>query len=96
MDGFGGVSIYGDKFPDEGFELEHAGRGILSMANSGPNTNTSQFFITFKTTEWLDKKHVVFGELLEGFDVLKKIEQQGTSKKYPKVPIIIRDSGELS
>ncbi len=93
--GTGGESIYGEKFNDENFKLKHEGLGTLSMANAGPNTNGSQFFITTIKTEWLDGMHVVFGRVTEGFDVLKKIEELGSQSGRTSKVIKIKDSGEL-
>merc|ERR1719183_1547008 len=78
-DGRGGESIYGEKFADENFDLKHTRPYLLSMANAGPNTNGSQFFITFVETSWLNGRHVVFGEVLEGFDVVDDLEKIGTA-----------------
>ena len=93
--GTGGESIYGEKFADENFKLTHDGPGVLSMANSGPNTNGSQFFITTIKTPWLDSKHVVFGRVIDGLDVVKKVEGQGSRSGRPRSQIRIINSGEL-
>jgi len=93
--GTGGKSIYGEKFADENFELKHTGPGILSMANAGPNTNGSQFFMTTAKTSWLDGKHVVFGSVVDGMDVVKKIEAFGSQSGKTSKKIVVADSGQL-
>ncbi|EFA85952.1 cyclophilin B [Heterostelium album PN500] len=94
-DGTGGESIYGNKFDDENFKIKHSKGGLLSMANAGPNTNGSQFFITFTPTSWLDGRHTVFGEVLEGMDIVKQMEAVGSQSGTTSKPVRIIDSGEL-
>jgi peptidylprolyl isomerase len=93
--GTGGESIYGAKFPDENFLFKHDVPGLLSMANAGPDTNGSQFFITTVPTPWLNSKHVVFGRVLQGMDVVKRVEALGSPSGQTRAPIMVVDCGEL-
>ena len=95
-DGTGCMSIYGDRFDDENFELKHDVPGLLSMANSGPNTNGCQFFITCDACDWLDDKHVVFGKVIDGMLVVRKIENVTVgAQSKPKLPIMVTQCGEM-
>eukprot|EP01063_Lacrimia_lanifica_P032890 TRINITY_DN5714_c0_g1_i2.p1 TRINITY_DN5714_c0_g1~~TRINITY_DN5714_c0_g1_i2.p1 ORF type:complete len:169 (+),score=40.71 TRINITY_DN5714_c0_g1_i2:66-572(+) len=94
--GTGGKSIYGEKFEDENFKHKHVGPGYLSMANSGPNTNGSQFFLTTAATPWLDGKHVVFGKVVEGIDVVQKLEALGSASGKPSKKVAVIRCGQIA
>jgi cyclophilin family peptidyl-prolyl cis-trans isomerase len=94
--GRGGESIYGGRFDDENFTLPHTGLGCLSMANAGPNTNGSQFFLCTAATPWLDGKHCVFGGVTGGLDIVQAMEAVGSSSGATSAPVVIADCGQLS
>merc|ERR1712007_197980 len=95
QNGTGGKSIYGEKFGDENFTKKHVRPGLLSMANCGPNTNGSQFFVTTAVTSWLDGKHVVFGEVSEGMDVVRNIEKVGSQSGTTRQKVMVANCGQL-
>lgn len=94
--GTGGKSIYGNKFEDENFILKHEGPGILSMANSGPNSNGSQFFICTAKTSWLDGRHVVFGKVIDGLDIVRKMDEMGSRSGTTSKRVVIADCGQCN
>ncbi|XP_043494712.1 peptidyl-prolyl cis-trans isomerase-like [Polistes fuscatus] len=93
--GTGGKSIYGNRFEDENFILKHTETGTLSMANAGPDSNGSQFFITSGKTSWLDGRHVVFGKVIEGIDVVRRMEAMGSQSGQTSKKLVIQDCGQL-
>jgi len=93
--GTGGESIYGEKFADEGFQLKHEGPGMVSMANAGPDTNGSQFFITVAETPWLNGRHVVFGKVVDGMDVVKAMEAEGSRSGQTKTDVVLAGCRQL-
>eukprot|EP01033_Poteriospumella_lacustris_P002421 gene2422-1768_t len=95
-DGTGGMSIYGARFADENFKLKHNKPGLLSMANAGPGTNGSQFFITTVVCGWLDNRHVVFGEVKDGYKIIEKMESLGSGSGKPRAAVVIKDCGVLT
>jgi len=95
QNGTGGKSIYGNKFEDENFTLKHTQPGLLSMANAGPGTNGSQFFLTTVPCPWLDGKHVVFGKVVEGMDIVKQIESYGSASGKTSKTLIVANCGQL-
>jgi peptidyl-prolyl isomerase H (cyclophilin H) len=97
-DGTGTLSIYGETFPDENFTIPHNRAGLLSMANNGPNTNGCQFFITCDACDWLDGKHVVFGQVIEGMKVVRTIENTPViaANNKPKLPVVITQCGQFA
>lgn len=94
-DGTGGESIYGEKFRDENFTIRHTEPGMLSMANAGPNTNGSQFFITTVPCPWLDGKHVVFGRVVSGMEIVRAMEAEGSPNGRTRRPVVISNCGQL-
>lgn len=94
--GTGGESIYGLKFADENFKMRHTGPGVLSMANAGPNTNGSQFFICTEKTPWLDGKHVVFGKVVDGYNVVQEMEKVGSDSGKTSETVVIEDCGQVT